>query len=329
MTSLPKVLALGCAMLAAASGVQAQPTARLPVVGIVSPLSAPPDPPTVRAFKEELRGLGYEEGRNIVVEARYANGHDERFPALFAELIGRKADVLVAGTSVGAIAAKKATTSIPIVFAGLVDPVSTGVVASFARPGGNVTGATFGVGGAGVGGKWVELLAQAVPGARHLAVLLNPDDPQTPALLREIDSAAQALRVRVSRFEVREAASLGKAIADVAASGAQGMIVPNHPTFAANRAKLVRLVAAKRLPAIYFFNLFPEAGGLMSYGGNVEDSYRRAADYVVRILKGAKPADLPVNQPTKFELIINLRAAKEIGLSIPRTLLQRADRVIE
>jgi len=230
---------------------------------------------------------------------------------------------------VGALAAKKATASVPVVFAGVLDPTSVGIVTSLARPGGNVTGSSYGVAGPGIAGKWVQLLKEAAPGVSHVAVLSNSGDPQTAQLFQEIEAAARTLKVKVQQFDAGNDTTLERAFAAVGTSGAQGIIVTNSPYFSANRAKLVRFAAEKRLPAIYFFNLFTDSGGLMSYGGSVEESYRRAAAQVDRILKGAKPGDLPIDQATKFELVVNLKTAKALGLAIPQSLLSRADRVIE
>ena len=325
---LPGLLA-ALFLFAAAPAVYAQPAAKMHRVGIVSPLAASPEPPTVRAFRQALRGLGYVEGKNLVLVTRFADGRVDRLPELFAAVIEQKVDVIVTGSSVGGLAAKKATTSIPIVFAGVLDPVSSGIVSSLARPGGNITGATFGVGGSGIAGKWVELLVEAAPGTSRVAVLSNSADAQSAELLREIHAAARTLKVSIEQFDAGNNATLDKALGAIGASRAQGLIVTNSPVFAANRAQLVQTAAEKRLPAIYFFNLFPDSGGLMSYGGSLEESYRRAAVHVDKVLKGVKPGDLPIDQPTKFELVINLKAAKALGLAIPRPLLLRADRVIE
>ena len=307
----------------------AQPGTKVHRVGIVSLLSASPEPTTVRAFRQRLGELGYVEGKNLTLEARYTHGRDERLPEIFAELVKLKMDVIVTGSAVGALAAKKATASVPVVFAGVLDPTSVGIVTSLARPGGNVTGSSYGVAGPGIAGKWVQLLKEAAPSVSHVAVLSNSGDPQTAQLFREIEAAARTLKVKIQQFDAGNDTTLDKTFAAVGASGAQGIIVTNSPFFSANRAKLVRFAAEKRLPAIYFFNLFPDAGGLMSYGGSVEESYRRAAAQVDRILKGAKPGDLPIDQATKFELVVNLKTAKALGLRIPQSLLSRADRVIE
>lgn len=316
-------------LLAGPALVQAQPAVKVHRIGIVSPLSATPEPPTVRAFRQGLRELGYVEGKNVILVTRFAEGHPEPLPELFAELIRLKVDVIVTGSAPGALAAKRATTSVPIVFAGVLDPASAGIVVSLARPGGNITGVTYGAGASGIAGKWLQLMKEAVPGVSHVAVLSNLADPQSAQLLREIHAAARTLKVQIDQFDARDDTTLDRAFAAIGTSRAQGIIVTNAPFFADNRAKLVQFAAEKRLPAIYFLNLFTDAGGLMSYGGSLEESYRRAATYVDKILKGAKPADLPIDQPTKFELVINLKTARALRLTIPPSLLLRADRVIE
>lgn len=321
--------AAAAVLLAAPAAIQAQPAGKVHRIGVVSPISGSPEPPQVRAFRQELRALGYVEGKNAIVVTRFADGHTERLPELFAEVIKLKVDVIVTGSAVGALAAKKATHSVPIVFAGVLDAVAAGIVTSLARPRGNITGATFGVGGSGIAGKWVELLKEVVPHVSHVAVLSNSADPQSSALLGEIQAAARTLKVRTDQFDAGNDPALDKALAAISSSGAHGLIVTNTPFFAANRARLVQFAADKRLPAIYFFNLFPNSGGLMSYGGSVEESYRRAARYVDKVLKGAKPGDLPIDQPTKFELVINMKAARALGLTISPALLARADRVID
>jgi len=215
------------------------------------------------------------------------------------------------------------------VFAGVADPVNSGIVANLARPGGNVTGTTIGVGGVGFGGKWVELLREAVPGIAHVAILSSPANPQTALLPREAETAALKLGMKVDAYHPRDVAGLERAFAAIGASKARGLIVTTGPLLAANRARLVEFAAARRLPAIYFFRLFPDAGGLMSYGGSPEESYRRAAIHVDKILKGAKPADLPIEQPTRVELVVNLKAAKALGLALPKSIVARADDLIE
>jgi len=323
------LIATAVLLLVALPAAQGQPAVRVQRVGFVSPLPGSPEPPTLRAFREGLGELGYVEGKNIVVETRFAEGRSERFPELVAELISLKIDVLVVGSTVGALAAKRATTTIPIVFAGLIDPVAPGIVPSLARPGGNITGVTFAIGGSGFAGKWVELLKEAVPDVSHVAALWNSTNPVSALFGPELHAAGRALNVKVDLHDAGTTTKLDRALVTIGASGAQGIIVTNDPFFLDNRAKLLQFAARKRMPAVYFTKLFADAGGLMAYGGSLEESYRRAATYVDKILKGTKPANLPVEQPTRFEFIINLRAAKAIGFTVPQRVLQRADHVIE
>jgi putative ABC transport system substrate-binding protein len=263
------------------------------------------------------------------VDARSSEGREEHLSEVFTELLRRRVDVLVVGGTSSTLAAKRATTTVPIVFASVIDPVAPGIVASLARPGGNITGITFWVGGAGFAGKWVELLKEAAPHVSHIAVLSNSANPQTSAQVQEIQRAARAMKVKVDLHDAGKAASLDKCVGAIGASGAQGIIVAGDPFLAANDVKLAQFAASKRLPAVYFFKRFADAGGLMAYGASLEDSYRRAATYVDKILKGTKPADLPIEQPTKFELVINLQTARALGLRIPSSLLLRADHVID
>jgi putative ABC transport system substrate-binding protein len=276
-----------------------------------------------------MRELGYVEGRNLVLETRYADGRTERLPELFADLLALRMDVIVTGSVPAVLAAKKATATVPIVFAGVLDATAQGIVTNLARPGGNITGSTYGTGEAAIAAKWMDLLKEAAPQISHVAVLFNSDDPQSAQQLRSIEDAARRLRVKIDRFDARDDATLDKAIASMGASGAQGLIVANAPLFGARRFKIVRFAAGRRLPAMYFFHLFPDVGGLMSYGGSIEETYRKAAVYVDRIVKGAKPGDLPIDQPTRFELVINAKTAKALGLTLPPPLLLRADRVID
>ena len=318
--------ALGTTLVAWPLALRAQQAPRIYRIGFVSPTSRGP---TSDAFREGLKEAGYVEGQNVVIEARFAEGRNERMPELIAEVIRLKVDVLAIGSTNGALAAKKATSTLPIVFAGLVDPVATGVVASLARPGGNITGITFGIGGAGLAGKLVELLKEAIPKLSHVAALSNLASPYVATLVEEIQAAAGKLKVRLDVHDAANLAQVDKAFATISASPAQGLIVTNDPLFFTNRAKLIQFAAAKRMPAMYWTQEFVDAGGLMAYGSSVADSYRQAAKYVDKILKGAKPADLPIEQPTRFELAINLKTAKALGIIIPHTILLRADKVIE
>jgi putative ABC transport system substrate-binding protein len=306
---------------------QAQQTPRAYRIGFVSPISPGP---TLHAFRRGLTELGYVEGQNVVIETRFAEGREERLPELIAEVLRLKVDVLVVGSTQGALAAKRMTTSVPIVFAGLIDPVAPGIVASFARPGGNVTGITFGVGGEGIGGKWVELLKEAAPNVSHAATVWNSSNRAADPLVREMQAAARTVNMRLDVLDAGSPTRLDNALAAIGSSGARGIIVTADPFFVTNRAKLVQFAASRHLVAVHFSrDFFVDAGGLMSYGSSIAESYRRAATYVDKILRGAKPADLPIEQPTKFELAINLKAAKAMGLAIPHTLLGRADLVVE
>jgi putative ABC transport system substrate-binding protein len=304
---------------------EAQPAGKVYRVGFIAATSAFTSPD---AFRHGLRELGYVEGQNVVIEQRLAEGQGERFPELVAEMLRLKVDVLVVGSPVGALAAKSATSTIPVVFAGVGDPVGQGIVASLARPGGNITGFSLGLGD-GFAGKWVELLKEAVPHGSHLAVVWNSASPVTAKIVKEVRASAKVLKVRLHLVEVRNLTQFDSAFTTIAASNARGLIVTPDPLFARHATKLVQFAADRNLPAMYFFSDFGRIGGLVAYGPSLADSYRRAADYVDKILRGAKPADLPVQQPTTYELVINLKTAKALGLTIPQTLLLRADQVIE
>jgi putative ABC transport system substrate-binding protein len=306
----------------------AQQTPRVYRIGFVSPTSSGP---ASDAFRQGLRDAGYVEGENVVIEARFAEGHQERLPELVREVLRLKVDVLVAAAGSAALAAKQTTTTVPIVFAGVSDPVALGLVASLARPGGNITGATAGVDGR-IAGKLPGLLKDTVPHVSHVAVLWNSKSTNWSSAkesVKEIDAAARARTMKLDWFDAADAAELDRAFAAIATSRAQGIIVIADPFFFVNRVKLVRFAASKRLPAAYFFKAFADAGGLMSYGPSLEESFRRAARYVDKILKGAKPADLPIEQSTTFELAINLKTARTLGLTIPQSMLHRANHVID
>jgi putative ABC transport system substrate-binding protein len=321
-------LAAVALLIAGSVAVHAQQAAKVYRIGYVTPSSRSADP-SFAAFRQGLRELGYVEGKNVIVEARFAEGLAERLPGLVAELIELKVDVLLAGSPLGAVTAKKASTTVPIVFAGVGDPVSSGIVASLARPGGNITGVASGASVASFGEKWLELLKEAVPGVLQVAVLANRSNTSNSPFLKGIEAAARTLKVKIDILDAGNAAELDRALATIGASKAQGMIVTSDPFLYNTRATIVQFAASKRLPAMYFFKPFAEAGGLMSYGASLEESYRRAATYVDKILKGAKPADLPIEQPTRFELVINMKTARALGLRIPQSLLLRADHVIE
>jgi putative tryptophan/tyrosine transport system substrate-binding protein len=302
----------------------------MPVIGF---LGGNPGAPAVAGFNQGLRELGYAEGRNILIEYRWAGGNPERFPALAAELVALKVDVIMsAGGTLGALAAKGATTTLPIVFGVVGNPVADGLVTSLARPGGNVTGLSAVTNE--LIGKWMELLKQAVPGVSRIAFLFKQDsmsDHVREVTLQEADISARALGVQLQIVEAKGPADFDRAFSDMSEKGAGALVVQSTPAFEIenDRQHMVDLVAKNRLPAVYSTKNYIGQGGLMSYGPSFLDLNRRAASYVDKILKGAKPSDLPVAQPTKFELVINLKTAKTLGLTVPPTLLAQADEVIE
>jgi len=313
------------ALLAAPLAADAQHAGRIYQIGFVSPTS--PGPRSV-AFLQGLRELGYVEGHNVKIEMRFADGQPERLPRLVEEVIRLKVDVLVVGATIGASAAKRATTTIPIVFAGSSDPVAGGIVSNLARPGGNITGFSLAYGD-GFAGKWLELLKEAAPNVSHVAALWNSSNTAAARFVKDLQVAAQVSKVRLDVHHAASPPELDEAFAVIGSSGARGLIVTPSPFAFTNRDRLIKFAAGRRLPAMYFVEDFADAGGLMSYGPSIADSYRRAAAHVDKILKGAKAGDLPVEQPTKFELRINLKTAKALGLTIPQSLLLRADEVIQ
>jgi putative ABC transport system substrate-binding protein len=281
----------------------------------------------LEAFQQGLRDLGYVEGRNIAIEYRWARGRVERFPDLAVELVGLKVDVIVASSSPAALAAKNATRTIPIVFANAADPVDSGLVAGIARPGGNVTGLSLLA--PEIVARQMQLLKEAVPKASRVAVLSNPGNSYTALLVKETEAAARSLGVRVQLLAVRGADAFDSAFSAVTKERPGALFVLFDPLFFAHQTRIAEFANKNRLPAMYPHREQAETGGLMAYGPDLRDNFRRAATYVDKILKGAKPADLPVEQPTKFELVINLKTAKALGLTIPPSLLQRADEVIQ
>ena len=295
-------------------------------------LAASPQQPA--AFRQGLRELGWIEGRNIAIEYRDAQGKPERLPALAAELVALRPDVIVAGPTLPAIAASRATGAIPIVFPVAPDPIGSGLVASLARPGGNVTG--FSLLASELVGKCLQLLAEAVPGAGLIAVLLNPaghPGSTDQDMLKQVETAARGLQRRIQVVQTRGPEDFDRAFSEMTRAGVGAMTVLPQSLFNQHRARLVDLAARNRLPVMWPYRDPVDAGGLMSYGANITDLFRRSATYVDKILKlqleGAKPADLAVEQPTKFELVINLKTAKALGLVIPPLLLAQADEVIE
>jgi putative tryptophan/tyrosine transport system substrate-binding protein len=323
---LAVVLTLSLALALFAAEAQ-QPGKRVPRIGFLASFSAEFIKGRVAAFQQVLRELGYVDGESIIIEYRYAEGKFERLPDLAAELVRLRVDLLVVAGAPAAHAAKNATSVIPIVIANAADPVGTGLVASLARPGGNITGLSdFNTG---VVTKRLELLKQVVPTASRVAVLLNPANPTNPPQLKEIQAAAPALGVTLLALEAKGPDDIDRAFAVMRTERPGALIVLGDPGFVTHQRRIAELAVKSRLPAIWAVRENVNAGGLMSYGTDFDGLYRRAATYVDRILKGTKPADLPVEQPTKFELVINLKTAKALGLTIPQSILLRADEVIQ
>jgi putative ABC transport system substrate-binding protein len=290
------------------------------------PYSTGPDA-RIEAFRQGLRELGYVEGQTIKIEYRWADGKFDKLPDLAADLVHNSVDVIVAGATQASIAAKKSTTTIPIVMIGVSDPVGAGLITSLARPGTNVSGTSSMT--AEIVGKQLELLKETIPNVARVAALWNPANPIFQALqVKETENAARALGIRLRFIEARDPNEIDRAFANIAQEGLKAVVVLGDPVFTSHRKRISDLAAKRRLPAIGGTRDHVEAGGLMGYGPSYADMYRRTAYYVDRILKGAKPGDLPVEQPTKFELVISLKTAKQIGLTIPPNVLVRADKVI-
>jgi putative ABC transport system substrate-binding protein len=318
-------------ILVAVQTVGAQQPTKITRIGYLSPFDPASDSTRVEAIRLALRELGYIEGQNIVIEYRYTEGKRDRYPELLAELLRLKVDIIVAaGGSPGTRAAKNATKTIPIVMVGSgADPVEEGLVESLARPSGNVTGVTNL--SRELGGKRLELFKEAVPKLSRVAVLYDPAIPGTTREVKEVlPVAARALGLTIKSSEVRDADGIERVFAALSKERPDGLYVSaGGPLIRANRKRLAGFALKSRLPSVYGTREFVDAGGLMSYGADLADNYRRVAYFVDKILKGAKPADLPVEQPTKFELAINLKTAKQIGVTIPQSVLYRADKVIK
>ena len=330
MTKRMILLALCSLLLAPCSAAPAQQAKKITLVGYLSAFDAATESARSEAIRLALRELGYIEGQNIAFEYRYAEGKLDRFPELAAELVGLKVDIIVvAGGGRAPRAAKNATKTIPIVMSGLgVDPVEAGLVESLARPGGNVTGLTLL--SRELVGKRLELFKEAVPKIAHVAVLYDPALVTSPRQVKEdLPVAARALRLTIQPWEVRAADDFDGVFAALNKQRPDGLYVSGGPLMNNNQKRTAGFALKSRLPSVYDTREAVDAGGLMSYAADLADSYRRVAYYVDTILKGAKPADLPIEQPTKFELVINLKTAKQIGLTIPQSVLARADRVIK
>jgi ABC-type uncharacterized transport system substrate-binding protein len=324
--SAPSILV---AMMLLVVGVtaQAQQPKKVPRLGFLIGSSPAAIAARIEAFRQGLRDLGYVEGKNIVIEWRYAEGKLDRLPALAAELVRLKIDIIGTGSPATTRAAKEATVTIPIVMAQDTDPVANGFVASLARPGGNITGLSTLA--PELSGKQLELLKETVPRLSRMAVLGNSTLPGNAQALKEMELAAGAFKVQLQYVDVLDLKDIETAFRAVSKGHADAVLVLGNPIFLSQRIQITDLAVKSRLPAIYERPEYVDDGGLMTYGVNINELYRRAATYVDKILKGAKPADLPVEQPKKFELIMNLKAAKQIGLTIPPNVLRRADKVIK
>jgi len=304
-----------------------EPAAKIARVGFVAPGSPSSIPSGSKALWEHLRDLGWVEGQNLVVEARWGEGRAERLPALIAELIGSKIDILVTYGTQAALTAKNATSTVPIVATAMGEPLRTGLATNLARPGGNLTGLSL-AWGEGVGGKWLELLHETVPRLTTVAVIAVPNNPAEQEVVKDLQGAAARRGLKLQIIGVQVAGDLDLAFAQ-AGRQAQAIMVLPIPSITAPRQHITALAAKHRLPAMYALRDDIDAGGLMAYAPNYPIMFRRAADYIDRILKGAKAADLPIEQMTQFELLVNLKTAKALGITIPQTLLLQADQVIE
>jgi putative ABC transport system substrate-binding protein len=308
--------------------VEAQSAAKIPKIGVLQPGTAAGSSQLFEAFKQSMRERGYVEGRHVVYEHRRGENNRERLSAGAAELVRLKVDIIVTSTDEGVAAVKQQTRTIPVVMANSTDPVGTGFVASLARPGGNITG-NSGMSPE-LSGKRLELLRQVVPGLSRIAILWNPDIRGAVLDYKETESAARSLRLQLQSVEVSHVDDLERAFAALTTGRAEALVVPAiNPVAFSNRQHLAALAQKHRLPSIYGTREFADAGGLIAYGPNAAELWRHAATYVDKILKGARPGDLPVEQPSKFELVVNLKTAKALGLTIPQSLLQRADHTIQ
>ena len=326
LLALALSFASGIAVLGSPLARAAEPAPGVVRLGFVGPASPSTGVRAVSQFWERLRQLGYVEGRNLIIEARWAEGRYGRLPELMAEVIGRKVDVLVTYSTPAAVAAKNATSTIPIVAAAMGDPIGSRLVASLARPGGNLTGLSMGWTD-GITTKWLELLQEMMPQLSTVVVIYNPDNPVSREQTKELHAIAPTRGLKLRLTEVREPGALDRALGQEGQK-AQGVLVLPDAVIAALRGQLTALAAKHRLPTFYYLRDFVDSGGLMAYGPDFGVQFRRAAEYVDKILKGARPEDLPVEQPTQFELVVNLRTARALGLTIPQSILVRADEVI-
>jgi putative tryptophan/tyrosine transport system substrate-binding protein len=305
---------------------RAQQPGKLPTIGFLGANSPSVQSQWTAAFVQRLRELGWTEGRNVAIEYRWAEGRFDRSPALAAEFVRLKVDVIVTHATANVVAAKQATSVIPIVFAAVPDPIGDNLVTSLARPGGNVTGLSNQA--PDLAGKRIELLRKVVAGLGRLAIVANVSSPNAVLEMREAEAAAHKVGLEVASFEVRRAEDIAPAF-EALKGHAEALYVVSDPLVISNRVRFNTLALGARLPTVYSLRENTDAGGLMSYGPNLPDQFRRAADFVDKILRGMKPADIPVEQPTRFDLVINLKTAKALGLTVPETMLATADEVIQ
>jgi len=319
---------LGGAAAAWPLAARAQPSSIRPLVGVLSPLSMAAAARNIAALRSSLRDLGYIEGRSLTLALRYGDGVPERLPQLASELVALKPDVLIAGAQSGALAARSVTRTIPIVTITLEDPVVSGFASSIARPGQNITG-TWLLGDSALSAKGLDFLKMAVPDVARVGALFNPDDPNDRVSIPLLPASARSLGVAIELIETRDVSNLDAVAAEIMRANVQALFVGQTPFFLSARTQIIDMVARLKLPAVYAWREFPDSGGLMSYGSNLPDIYRQSARLVSRILKGEKPADLPFEVPTRYELIVNLKTAKAMGLTISESFLLLADEVIE
>ena len=328
LVALALTFLVGVAVVSSPLAPAAEHAKRVARVGFVfsqSP-SSPISKRYQQAFWDRLRELGWVEGQNLIIESRWAEGQIDRFPALMADLVARRVDIIICSGTPAAIAAKNATSTIPIVDAVMGDPVGTGLAASLARPGGNLTGLSMGM-TEGIAGKWLELLQETVPRLSTIAVIANPDHAMTREQAKRLEAIAPTRGMKVRIIEVRGPEALDRAF-EQAGRTAQAVLVLADPNLLIQQRRIVALAATHRLPDIHSQREFVDAGGLMAYGPDLAVMFRRAADYVDKILRGAKPGDLPIEEPTTFELVVNLKTAKALGLKIPESILLRANELI-
>jgi len=306
---------------------RAQQPAKIPRIGFLGNSTATMEANLIGPLRDGLRELGYEEGRNVIIEFRWAEGKYDQFPALVAELLAAKVDVIITAGTPATLAIKKATSTVPLVFIAVGDPVGTGVVPNLGRPGGNITGLSSIA--PDLEGKRLELLREVVPKLSHVAFFLNPANAFHTASMRQARVAAQSLGIKLQPMEVNKSEQLDGAFASIVKEKPDALLILADRVFLHNRKRMMEFAIQQRLPSVNAYRELVEAGGLISYGPSYEDMHRRAAVYVDKILKGTKPADLPIEQPTKFTLLINLKTAKTLGLTVPPTLVARADELIE